>query len=1667
MKPFSPAQSMHSTSRKSPRKGTKYMITKPNIPFGTSSSIVSSFEYDLGKSAFSIIKPEEVNRQEVRELKERTSEELHRLYEQEQRGNIPSMQRYVEQLKILEGSMRDLGGMVRKHCNDQADLLELMWSSAADLFSVVCKSLSDKVTDLEYRLAEETYMHKKWKEKANLFKHRFQQATASNDLTGKAVIDPSHLRDLEEEILIKDRELIKMQKTIANLSIWFPRFSKFSDSVLGRFLPPVENIEVEDADEEEIELSATSKAERQLASMGKGKGKSRKMGAQNIDPQVLEAMNLIRSKQLAQDNLLRDLKRLEQLGIGLHIFTGSEDWMTLQRTFSAISDSGANVTPTPSNAYPQGIQRNSIMSTSHDESAALNMGLFNSPSIGASFSATTGLEYILRSTNQHNTKASFASKAAGGKGSFVSNNANGEKKTGEEKKDSFLSDENIREAANKVASLFQSSTSQAQPQVIVPGKKKDGKKKKKKQRHHDLSIHVPPPTVLSPARTPVLTMQEFNRLQGRKFSQMVQLGDKFYSHEQYRHNAVGADAVAKHEQPASGNDNINSIEHADARSLTQPVMDAQPASEGHLAIDTTVSDAAAGLQTAYVQVESDGEEEDEDSDVDDGHDEYLLLHDRFQQALKEVQALEIIHKKHVQQHEESVAQYDRIVKQLRADIQLLRRQLGKANHSSTQMIKSLPPLMHTNLSLHTLYNKLLGVVVVKVGEVIRKDDVNSALVDTVRDEQSLEQEYIQAIHKSLDMFFVHFSQAKLPSDLSVYNSYIQTTLQPDSLLCNVYDTYLESTLNGQQINTHTLPLLGVQVLVQEFREKSSVFSLLCSVYTQHFGVQVKSTSAHTHSFVSKPEEFKRMLKSVLMMLIQHLRQNLVVDVDSLSSLHSSEEHSEANIDSHNAYMAYMTPSNAMLHVLKRLFGLDQVKCLSNKQDSDGWNAVKYIDHIQHFPRKHTNQSTIQTTGNINNNNDAIDRSAVSNTAEEPNSSLSHPTPSHPHTSVLMDSIIEEEVDEDDMDVFSLHPYLSDHNNTGHVLQKDTNLRQDVSVSFAYPDDEMNVSDEPSADMSFQAMHTIFSFDTYLHILRASLAFHNSSSTSTSSVSIPVKDSDLFIDRIFHVCSVSFATAKLKALQHAHTTSASIDEEDDVKKNKNQGDDDEEGVVEDEKKDTVLGEGEEGGRLLHSATQPPWWRYITKSTKEELKRRLFRHVAGTSDASDAAIPLPYYHFYALKSVQQTHTQLSYILRNMHKFLLSMLPRGVDDSLFAPLLTYLLLTSPLLTHHLPATPHSNKQKHALRPYRGAVPVPLLHELVRAQNNKSLTDGSFAEIVLRGGVRGLAETLTPLLASTHNKPSEGTRKLASEQQKRGINGGTLTDLACSEPLGRLSQTLSSQYSNSISGNSTSGGTSDSSAEESEFKYIQRLLGRMGTSYFHLLQHLFEVCTIDEDESHTAAKKHANLRANAPKASGYEEYLLIHRYLYNNSDKSSSAATHTISMASVLPEEDDPEVLYTNRPFLTRLQSFGSDFLQRLFAHTRHSFDPHITASVSVSLMQKYFVLVGCLFSFGHIRHTELLTHILTTPSHKSTSTLPTKPTTATATTISSAVRTNTRQSHDKNTVAVTPHPKDALLALWPGLQWDEESVDARVQFQYQQARMHYLGQLKRRVLKQWKKE
>ncbi|RYY69513.1 hypothetical protein EON63_23595, partial [archaeon] len=379
---------------------------------------------------------------------------------------------------------------------------------------------------------------------------------------------------------------------------------------------------------------------------------------------------------------------------------------------------------------------------------------------------------------------------------------------------------------------------------------------------------------------------------------------------------------------------------------------------------------------ASVLFESDGEEEDSNDDEDgDGNDEYLLLHDRFQQALKEAQALEIIHKKHVHQHDECVVQYDGVIKQLKTDIQVLRRQLGKANHTSTQMIKSLPPVIHTNLSLHTLYNKLPGMVVVRVGEYVGGDSVGMDMGSTVCAGVSgvggmgsggdcAEHTRIQTIQHSLDMFFIEYAQAKLPSDLSIYNSYLNTTMQQDSVCSNIYNTYLESTLNGQNINTHTLPLLGIQVMVQEFREKTSVFSLLGSVYVQNVGLQVKHTHTHTHS---KPDELKHMLKSLLMILIHHVRQNLCVDIDTISMHH--DIHSDANIDIHNTYMSYMTPSTAMLHVYKMLFGLDQVRCVSDRRDGDGghgygygddgdgWNAVRYIDHIQHFPRTRTLQTT--------------------------------------------------------------------------------------------------------------------------------------------------------------------------------------------------------------------------------------------------------------------------------------------------------------------------------------------------------------------------------------------------------------------------------------------------------------------------------------------------------------------------------------------------------------------------------------------------------------------------------------------------------------------------------------------------------------------------------------
>ncbi len=706
------------------------------------SSIASNFESIL-----------DVKRDEVKVLSHQTDSELHKLYEKELRGELQPFERYVEQLKVLEDSMRDLIFMVRRHCNDQAKLLDKVWTSAADLFSAVCKGLSDKVQDLEHQLTEKTYQAKNWQEKAKTSRHRFQKVVQNN-----THVDSSHLRELEEEILLKDKELMALQKNAVNLYIWFPRFAKFSDSVLSRFLPPVEGIidnEQEDEDEDENEgddepefAPTLSSGETTLSKQNSGgialfnqnSGfNATKMSM--IESQQREAMMIIKNKQVAQDHLLKDLKRLEKLGIGLKVFICSPPGVTTVTAAVALSKSNEDmIKPTAPIALA------SIMAS--DEVNALNMGLFNGPQLTTSFSATTGEEYLLKRPGDGSPMRAAPSPSFSAPVQAVND----------------LSTQSIQKAAMKIASLFQSS-SQLQGQVKAESASNASKQHRKKKMKKQVADNPAPIPVNGPVGASMLTVQEFNRLQGRRFSHMANLNPTFYNQDTYYLHVT-----------------------------QQPTDEPGASTTSKLQLDLTNDSDNRG-----------GNDEDSSSgeSQSDGED-YNEVRIKLKQALLELQLVELAKNDHIKQHKRERFYYENTIQQLRRKESVPKERFRKARESSNKIAKAVPSAFHITFPMNYVLMRLKGMIVVQ-----QADGAN---------DQSLLS--LDEIEQQISRFYRAYVMTQ--SAQSHHHGLA------DEVVDYWRSDFLDNPFNGQSLHALSIPLLGSHIHIQETGERKCVYSLLAS-----------------------------------------------------------------------------------------------------------------------------------------------------------------------------------------------------------------------------------------------------------------------------------------------------------------------------------------------------------------------------------------------------------------------------------------------------------------------------------------------------------------------------------------------------------------------------------------------------------------------------------------------------------------------------------------------------------------------------------------------------------------------------------------------------------------------------------------------------------------------
>eukprot|EP01039_Chlorochromonas_danica_P005815 gene5815-6403_t len=1497
-------------SRPSPRRGSKYIPSRPDLPLPLHSNSLATatfdVEYDPHSSILHATRITDVNRVEVKRLEESIDQDLHRLYLQEQRHEMSELVRCIEQVKVLEGAIRELSSMIRKHCSDQADLLDKIWSSTADLFASVCQSLSDRTQDMESQLIEKTYQVKHWKEKAEMFKVKFYEATqnsttshhhtnATSTTIIAAMVDPSHIRQLEEEILLKDKELMEVQKTIVNLSIWFPRFSKFGGSILSRFLPPV--MDEEEFNEEEEEEEEEQKEEETK---------------QGIESQMEEVMKIIHRKQLAQDYLLKDLKRLEHLGIGLNIILGIPPPPASNTSHSASYTSSVSNSPTVHNRGGMDMKtplRKSMQGSSFDEGAALSLGLFNSPQIATSFSATNGMEYMLKAPSQ-----SFSgqiphpshSHSHGQQSHSHHHHSNAQQVPASSHHVNFediSTDDQITQAAARTALAYQAST-QANPSPNGQENKQKShhRRRREKKKKGVAAVKDEPTTALdSPGAShpPLFTAQEFYRLQGRKFSTMTSVKSDYYEQQNYLSKQAPALNL-----PVEKNDNDR-----------KQSKEEEETNKG----DDDLSD--------------------DSSDYSDENEEIQRLRTRLKETLEQLQAMEVLKDREKESHEHDVAYYDDVVKQLKSKQTLLRKELKRVTESSNTMTKALPSMFYMQLPINQLHVKLQGTVVIKLQRQPTSQSIQS---------QSVSSWSLEEIGIKVDRFFSEFVVM-----LDHCHAHAQQNTASDHILDSWHELYLGNILNGQSMHTLNVPLLGVKVLLTDSRERRCLFSL----FNTHYFEQAHQTILEERigQKQSPKDALKDLLRGILTMLVEEKES---LSLDPIRALRS-ENNEEINADVLSDILNQFTPRVALLQVFRCLFGADQLSSLSKNMEEEeekdkqvGRNPVA-DDILRYNPSfgslylsRTGNESAVvmeeeKGSSDIHANTDRSSIPVGTISIDEPQSAIGLVSN---RLAIPLDSIHEEEswIDRNGGAVFALDKMIEsislNQQSQQEPFKKENNETYTITVSpraHYYSDDEEIES--ARYNVSLNAIKSIEAFDIYLQCFKAFQEFFDVTPSSLQDVLIPITTVESLIRRAFTILSLPVGVVKLnnnndnKVRQPNHNNSL-------------------EPWWRYVTNDTVM--------LLKQHLQRHRSTIPANSDLEEMSEGVYNQ----DQPIIPTIPAPYFIYYSFRAVDRMRKPLTMILNNMYRFIHSLLPDGPSDSLFPSLLSYLLLCSPLLTHRerlveTTGTGEEDGQQSAairtvdLEPFHCSVPLSLLHELRVLHSNELLSDKSFADTVLRAGIPGLVCRLSPILLSSKETRTSPRSRQQSKQSKGGvlINEEMLGDLGHSKAVADLAKLArdSSHHSNSLS--------QDQNYDEKVQAKVRNTLMKTGIGYLGIALSIVSEMKTEWQRVYPlrSPRNKQKKSIQQPSLSELEECIVLRRFLFPKNYHNQ--------------EEESKQKLLDDL-----LGLHGSDFLRRLVAHTRLCFDLRLQHSVPVGYLHCYFTLVALLFSFGHVRHARLLSWI-----------------------------------------------------------------------------------------------
>jgi hypothetical protein len=288
----------------------------------------------------------------------------------------------VSNLSIIDESFNELLTTVSAHSNKLSEVMKKLWEMNKENYNSLVDNLSLNLKKSQFVIKDKT---RQISELLNVTPKSMQAANnsppvfATNKASSKSATNTRNLiepvvnyleelsvrQQLEAEINTKNDELAKLQSVISRIAVWFPNFSTYGGSILSRLLPPLED------PEEAAQLAAFEKEARESFLYDDRKGpvkknlllsktalyfqdskeKKRPKQQQKDNDDVIEGdeeqddeldlnsiiNNLDDTHGLAADEtiklsqwyLMKDIRRLEHLGIGLKMELNLPD--TLER----------------------------------------------------------------------------------------------------------------------------------------------------------------------------------------------------------------------------------------------------------------------------------------------------------------------------------------------------------------------------------------------------------------------------------------------------------------------------------------------------------------------------------------------------------------------------------------------------------------------------------------------------------------------------------------------------------------------------------------------------------------------------------------------------------------------------------------------------------------------------------------------------------------------------------------------------------------------------------------------------------------------------------------------------------------------------------------------------------------------------------------------------------------------------------------------------------------------------------------------------------------------------------------------------------------------------------------------------------------------------------------